>query len=450
VRGHKGLVEGLTGVDTARGLVGSIAISCLIWKEGPGPIGLDLHAADHVTIARVKPDTPAARSVPPLVAGMTLVSVDGAVVLDAHAAAAAISLAGRGQLVLEVRVPRTARGWLARRQRPEARREGAPSAVLGAHEGAVVSASRGALHAEHACAHNGALPSPDNAAEPVAAAPSPPSPQPLSPHPHSPQPLSPPSLNSAHDSAHWLRSSISARSRTRLWSSVSARARRRVERRVEAKAETSPARDRDRAEIVAASPARPQPAAAPAASRGAHDNAAWRGAHDNAASRGAHGNAASRGDHSISISISRGAHSPPRAAALTKTRCEDAVKTGCEDAVKTRSCSHGTTSPFTSPFTSPSPLARPSIYGTNGTSPSTASESSELDSDAISSELNLSFGSSALPPSASRGAPSAVLGAREGAGVGASRGAPSRTTSARSELHRFERHLGSAIQITRC
>ena len=144
---------------------------------------------------------------------------------------------------------------------------------------------------------------------------------------------------------------------------------------------------------MAASPARPRPTAAPAASRGAHDNAA---------SRGAHGNAASRGAHSISISISRGAHSPPRAAALTKTRCEDAVKTRCEDAVKTRSCSHGTTSPFTSPFTSPSPLARPSIYGTNGTSPSTASESSELDSDAISSELNLSFGSSALPPSASR------------------------------------------------
>ena len=196
---------------------------------------------------------------------------------------------------------------------------------------------------------------------------------------------------------------------------------------------------------MAASPARPRPTAAPAASRGAHDNAA---------SRGAHGNAASRGAHSISISISRGAHSPPRAAALTKTRCEDAVKTGCEDAVKTRCeeavkprcCSHGTTSPFTSP----SPLARPSIYGTNGTSPSTASEGSELDSDAISSELDLSFGSSALPPSASRGAPSAVLGAREGAGVGASRGAPSRTTSARSELHRFERHHGSAIQITRC
>ena len=82
-------MEGLTGVDTARGLVGSIAISCLIWKEGPGPIGLDLHASTGqcVTIARVKPDTPAARSVPPLVAGMTLVSVDGAVVLDAHAAA---------------------------------------------------------------------------------------------------------------------------------------------------------------------------------------------------------------------------------------------------------------------------------------------------------------------------------------------------------------------------
>jgi hypothetical protein len=423
VRGHKGLVEGLTGVDTARGLVGSIAISCLIWKEGPGQIGLDLHAktGQCVTIARVKPDTPAARSVPPLVAGMTLVSVDGAVVLDAHAAAAAISMAGRGRMVLEVRVPRTARSWLARRQRPEARREGAPSAVLGACGGAVASASRGALHAEHA---SGALPSPDNDAEPVAAAPTHPSPQPPSPHPHSPQPLSPPSLSSAHDSAHWLRSSISARSRSRLWSSVSARARRRVERRVEAKAGTSPARDRDRAEIVAASPARPQPTAAPAASRGAHDNAA------------------SRGDHSISISISRGGHSPPRAAALTKT--------GCEDAVKTRSCSHGTTSPFTSPFTSPSPLARPSIYGTNGTSPSTASESSEIDSDAISSELDLSFGSSALPPSASRGAPSAVLGAREGAGVGASRGAPSRTTSARSELHRFERHHGSAIQITRC
>jgi hypothetical protein len=433
-------VEGLTGVDTARGLVGSIAISCLIWKEGPGQIGLDLHAdrTQCVTIARVKPGTPAARSVPPLVAGMTLVSVDGAVVLDAHAAAAAISLAGRGQMVLEVRVPRTARSWLARRQRPEARREGAPSAVLGACGGAVASASRGALHAEHA---SGALPSPDNDAEPVAAALTPPSPQPPSPHPNSPQPLSPPSLSSAHDSAHWLRSSISTRSRSRLWSSVSARAR----RRVEAKAGTSPARDRDRAEVVAASPARPQPTAAPAASRGARDNAA---------SRGAHGNAASRGAHSISISISRGAHSPPRAAALTKTRCEDAVKTGCEDAVKLRCeeavkprcCSHGTTSPFTSP----SPLARPSIYGTNGTSPSTASEGSELDSDAISSELDLSFGSSALPPSASRGAPSAVLGAREGAGVGASRGAPSRTTSARSELHRFERHHGSAIQITRC
>ena len=114
---------------------------------------------------------------------------------------------------------------------------------------------------------------------------------------------------------------------------------------------------------------------------------------------------------------SRGVHSPPQAAPLMKTCC----------------CS-------------------PSIYGTNGTSPSTASESSELDSDAISSELEMSLGSSAFSPSAApSAAPSAVPSAVSSYGrTSDARRALSRTTNARSELHRCERHHGCEIQITRC
>jgi hypothetical protein len=315
VRGPKGLVEGLTGVDKARGLVGSIwkPTSCLIWKEGQGPIGLDLQQGSGqcqcVTIACVKPDTPAARSVPPLVVGMTIISVDGVLVLDAHAAAAAISRVGRGHMVLEVRVPRTTRNWFARRQRPGAHREGAQNAVLGVHQDAVVSA-RALADAERRGEHYG---------------------------------------------TEWC----------------------------------------DHSAIVGlgTSPARQPAAGAPAFA-------------------------------------SRGAHSPPQAAPLMKTCC----------------CS-------------------PSIYGTNGTSPSTASESSELDSDAISSELEMSLGSSAFSPSAApSAAPSAVPSAVSSYGrTSDARRALSRTTNAsvnatsvnattnaRSELHRCERHHGCEIQITRC
>jgi S1-C subfamily serine protease len=76
-----------------------------------------------VTIARVKPGTPAARSVPPLVAGMTLVSVDGDLMADADVAAERISSVGRGQMALEVMMPSTTRNWVSRLLRPEARRD---------------------------------------------------------------------------------------------------------------------------------------------------------------------------------------------------------------------------------------------------------------------------------------------------------------------------------------
>ena len=96
--------------------VGTLIETCTVTKEGRGPVGLLLQQASSqcVTIARVKPGTPAARSVPPLVAGMTLVSVDGDLMVDADVAAERISSVGRGQMALEVMMPRTTRNWFSR------------------------------------------------------------------------------------------------------------------------------------------------------------------------------------------------------------------------------------------------------------------------------------------------------------------------------------------------
>mgnify|MGYP000964162299 CR=1 FL=1 len=105
--------------------VGTLIETCTVTKEGRGPVGLLLQQASSqcVTIARVKPGTPAARSVPPLVAGMTLVSVDGDLMADANVAAERISSVGRGQMALEVMMPSTTRNWVSRLLRPEARRD---------------------------------------------------------------------------------------------------------------------------------------------------------------------------------------------------------------------------------------------------------------------------------------------------------------------------------------
>jgi len=105
--------------------VGTLIETCTVTKEGRGPVGLLLQQASSqcVIIARVKPGTPAARSVPPLVAGMTLVSVDGDLMADANVAAERISSVGRGQMALEVMMPRTTRNWVSRLLRPEARRD---------------------------------------------------------------------------------------------------------------------------------------------------------------------------------------------------------------------------------------------------------------------------------------------------------------------------------------
>ena len=105
--------------------VGTLIETCTVTKEGRGPVGLLLQQASSqcVAIARVKPGTPAARSVPPLVAGMTLVSVDGDLMADANVAAERISSVGRGQMALEVMMPSTTRNWVSRLLRPEARRD---------------------------------------------------------------------------------------------------------------------------------------------------------------------------------------------------------------------------------------------------------------------------------------------------------------------------------------
>jgi C-terminal processing protease CtpA/Prc len=105
--------------------------TCIIVKEDQGSIGLDLQQSSghRISIVRVKPDTPAARSVPPLVAGMAIVSVNGFPVLDAKVAAECIAKAGRGQMMLEV-APEATRSWLSRLRRASARQE----SVKGADE----------------------------------------------------------------------------------------------------------------------------------------------------------------------------------------------------------------------------------------------------------------------------------------------------------------------------
>ena len=96
--------------------------TCILLKEDEGLIGLDLQQSSghRISIVRIKPDTPAARSVPPLVAGMAIVSVNGFPVLDAKVAAECIAKAGRGQLMLEV-APEATRSWLSRLRRASAR-----------------------------------------------------------------------------------------------------------------------------------------------------------------------------------------------------------------------------------------------------------------------------------------------------------------------------------------
>ena len=105
--------------------------TCIIVKEDQGSIGLDLQQSSghRISIVRVKPDTPAARSVPPLVAGMAIVSVNGFPVLDAKVAAECIAKAGRGQMMLEV-APEATRSWLSRLRRASACQE----SVKGADE----------------------------------------------------------------------------------------------------------------------------------------------------------------------------------------------------------------------------------------------------------------------------------------------------------------------------
>jgi hypothetical protein len=101
----------------------------IIVKEGNGPIGLDLQQSrgHRISVVRVRPDTPAARSVPPLVAGMRIVGVDGVPVQDAKLAAECIAKAGHGPMKLEVDATRS---WLPRRQRAGARQESVKGATV--------------------------------------------------------------------------------------------------------------------------------------------------------------------------------------------------------------------------------------------------------------------------------------------------------------------------------
>ena len=71
-----------------------------------------------ITIVEVKPNTPAARSVPPLAAGMRIVGINGIPVpADVHTAAERISQLGRGKMTLEVlpgATPAERRSWISR------------------------------------------------------------------------------------------------------------------------------------------------------------------------------------------------------------------------------------------------------------------------------------------------------------------------------------------------
>ena len=106
------------------------ATSYIVIKESTGPIGLSLASRqpnhdrlqasnNHpITIVEVKPNTPAARSVPPLAAGMRIVGINGIPVpADVHTAAERISQLGRGQMTLEVlpgATPAERRSWISR------------------------------------------------------------------------------------------------------------------------------------------------------------------------------------------------------------------------------------------------------------------------------------------------------------------------------------------------
>lgn len=104
--------------------------SYIVIKESTGPIGLSLaerqpnpdrlQASNNhpITIVEVKPNTPAARSVPPLAAGMRIVGINGIPVpADVHTAAERISQLGRGKMTLEVlpgATPAERRSWISR------------------------------------------------------------------------------------------------------------------------------------------------------------------------------------------------------------------------------------------------------------------------------------------------------------------------------------------------
>ena len=106
------------------------ATSYIVIKESTGPIGLSLaerhpnpnrlQASNNhpITIVEVKPNTPAARSVPPLAAGMRIVGINGIPVpADVHTAAERISQLGRGKMTLEVlpgATPAERRSWISR------------------------------------------------------------------------------------------------------------------------------------------------------------------------------------------------------------------------------------------------------------------------------------------------------------------------------------------------
>ena len=108
------------------------AASYIVVKESTGPIGLSLASHERqpnhdrlqasnnhpITIVEVKPNTPAARSVPPLAAGMRIVGINGIPVpADVQTAAERISQLGRGQMTLEVLPGATSaerRRWISR------------------------------------------------------------------------------------------------------------------------------------------------------------------------------------------------------------------------------------------------------------------------------------------------------------------------------------------------
>ncbi|KOO30351.1 hypothetical protein Ctob_011335 [Chrysochromulina tobinii] len=113
----------------------------IIVKEGEGPIGLDLQQSrgHRISVVRIQPDTPAARSVPPLVAGMRIVGVDGVPVQDAKLAAECIAKAGHGPMKLEVDATRS---WLPRRLRAGARQESVKGAIVEAADEIRAAAAR--------------------------------------------------------------------------------------------------------------------------------------------------------------------------------------------------------------------------------------------------------------------------------------------------------------------